>query len=99
MGNNGTDLVALLDYLEDSAPTLEIFRTCQWLRLSHHTYKGGFDLVWYYAKTFKQISNSVTVVGKIDRPIKVTQSNTYSAWQNLGRQITLQRDWDRNQNV
>jgi len=94
------DLIADLDYLSDEPPTLEVFRKRDWLKLTHHNWKGRLNILWYHSVGFRKMKPRLTLLGNI--PILETdpqQSSSYAGWHLLGRQIINQREWVAKKNA
>jgi len=88
----GKNLVASLDYLEAEPPYLEFFELRRWLVKAHGNWKNEQDISWYQTARFKEASKRISVRGYVEvRPSDPSDSRFYSAWNNLGTQITLCR--------
>ena len=97
---NPTDLVAQLDYLSDAPPRTEVFTKRNWLKLTHHNWKGKLEICWYHATGFRKMKPRLTIIG--NTPILETdpkQSASYASWHLLGEQVICQHEWDAGQNA
>lgn len=91
----GLDLVGELTYLSDHPPTIEVFRKRDWLRPTHHNWKGKLQLSWYPPIGFRAMKDRLAVVGNIPLlPSDPRESRTCSGWHLIGRQVLLQHEWD-----
>ncbi len=87
----GKNLIGVLEYRSTEPPDIRVFEQRNWLRLTHHNYKGDFDIAWYGTIRFRSEADRFIVVGSI--PIYSTdpnESKTFSGWNRLGKQIILQ---------
>lgn len=91
----GKNLIAVLDYLGEEKPGLEVFHQRKWLILSHHGWKNGMDLAWYLPVTFRAMKDRMEVVGQIEiLDSDPKESNSYRGWAGIGLEVGLQREWD-----
>jgi hypothetical protein len=91
----GMDLVADLDYLQDVPPTLDVFKSRRWLRPTHPDWNAGLSIMWYYPLGFRKVKSRLTVIGNIpvdpDDPVDYPN---YGGWHLIGLQILQQQGWD-----
>lgn len=90
-----SDLVADLNYLSDQPPSIEIFKQRDWLKLTHHTWNGCLNILWYHSVGFKKMKPRLSLIGNI--PILESdprESASSAGWHLLGRQILFQHEWD-----
>jgi hypothetical protein len=92
----GTNLAVTLHYKNSEMPTLDVFEKREWLRLTHHAWKGDLELCYLSAIQFRNVKDRFVRVGNI--PLRDTDprtSRTYSSWPDMLHGMYLQDRWDR----
>jgi len=86
----GKNLIAVLDYLSDRKPHVEVFTERRWLRRPgdwqpEYAPQGPFDIAWYDAAGFRKEQHRFEIIGRIRlRASDPKDSSTFSPWRNLG---------------
>jgi hypothetical protein len=90
----GKNLVAALDYMSKTKPSLKMFQQRKWLHLTHHSW-NEVDLRWYLHVGFRALKERLEWIGRIElRDSDPKDCPSYFVWKFLGEQIILQRKWD-----
>lgn len=90
----GRNLIASLEYMSTTPPGLHVFQKRDWLRLTHHNWRGQLDLAWYPPGRYRSEAPRFQVVGSIlITSADPKDSNRYSGWLNLGNQVVLEMQW------
>lgn len=92
----GINLAVTLRYKSSALPTLSVFEKREWLRETHHSWRGKMDLCNVMAVRFKKVKDRFVRVGNIPlRYSDPSKSESYSSWPNMTRSMYLQDRWDR----
>ena len=94
----GMDFIGVLDYMSPHEPSEHIFRQRKWLYRSHHDWNNDLDVAWYTHVGYRKMKPRLKLIGSVELlksdPKPRMEGIGYCAWQRLGEQVVLQRDWD-----
>lgn len=85
---HGRDLIVMLNYLDTTPPSIDLFESRPWLKLNHGKWDGKLDCSWYGPERFRTVAKRIVVVGTV--PVKEDDPkdvNSHKCWEGFGYQI------------
>lgn len=92
----GTNVIATLDYLSKNKPTIDVFKKRNWLKLTHHNWKGQLEINNLSYVHWQKEKHRFEVIGNISILNSDPKEGTfYTSYKGLGDQIQLQKEWEK----
>ncbi len=77
----GSNLIVTLAYYDKKMPTLEDFKTRDYLRLTHHNWKGKIDMRHVVNYNSRNATANLTLIGNVDiSGREIPECNTYGGF-------------------
>ena len=91
----GANLIGVLHFRAASPPGAVVFERREWLRKTHHAWKGQPSIYWVFAQGHRSHASALSVVGTTEvREEDPSAAESYTSWGTLFTDVEAQFAWE-----